>query len=249
VNQEHSRILALPVLTPLRATKPLNSCTVCHGWPLNSNPVFGETITAVKVLVAGASGVIGIRLVPLLIGSGYEVFGVTRTPSKTEMLRSTGASPVVCDVYERDPLRTLVRAIRPDVVVDQLTDLPDNAARIQEYRAATRRMQREGTGNLLEAARDAGVTRYLAQSIAWKLPEDSGAAVLDRERAVLDAGGVVLRYGQFYGPGTYWTTRLPPPPRIHVDEAAHETLRAIHAPSGVVTLVESDGLGGQTQVR
>ena len=74
--------------------------------------------------------------------------------------------------------------------------------------------------------------------MAWRLSGDGAAAVAEMERMVLDAGGVVLRYGQFYGPGTYWEQALPPRPRIHIDEAAHRTVDALLSPGGIVTVVE-----------
>ena len=79
----------------------------------------------------------------------------------------------------------------------------------------------------------------LAQSVAWTLPGEGGAAVLDRERQVLAAGGVVLRYGQLYGPGTYHEQALPEPPRIHVDEAARRTVDSLAVPPGIVLLTET----------
>lgn len=96
----------------------------------------------------------------------------------------------------------------------------------------------EGTRNLLAAARDAGARRFLAQSIAWTPPAGS-EAVAEHERVVLDAGGVVVRYGTFYGPGTYsGSDRIPPPPRIHVDEAARRTMTLLEAIPGVVVVAE-----------
>jgi hypothetical protein len=74
--------------------------------------------------------------------------------------------------------------------------------------------------------------------VAWRLPGDAGAAVEELERSVFEAGGVVLRYGQFYGPGTYYEQAPPPPPRVHVDEAARRTVEALAAPSGVLEVVE-----------
>ncbi len=190
--------------------------------------------------MAGASGVIGVRLVPRLVAAGHEVAAMTRSPEKANALRALGATPVVCDVYALDALRDAVVSFRPDVVIDQLTDLPDDAAELPQRGTANARMRREGTANLLEAARAAGSTRFLAQSVAWELQGESGAAVAAHERATLDAGGgVVLRYGQFYGPGTYHATR-PPHPRIQIDEAAARTVAAIGAPSGIVEIVEPE---------
>jgi len=81
----------------------------------------------------------------------------------------------------------------------------------------------------------------MAQSVAWALGGDAGAAVREHESAVLDAGGVVLRYGQFYGPGTYFEDEEPTPPRIHVDEAARRTLPALDAPAGLILITENGG--------
>jgi len=191
-----------------------------------------------RIFLAGASGVIGRRLVPLLTGAGHQVTGMTRTPENAERLRELGAEPVVCDVFDLDDLRPAVRRSRPDVVLDELTDLPDDPARIAEFAAANARIRREGTRALLAAARSAGVTRFVAQSVAWQIPGDGGAAVRDLERAVLDAGGVVVRYGRFYGPDTYHGSAPPEPPRVHIDDAAGRTLAALTATSGIVVIAE-----------
>lgn len=103
---------------------------------------------------------------------------------------------------------------------------------------ANARMRRQGTRNLLAAAEAAGATRFIAQSVAWQIPGDGGAAVEEHERAVLDSSGVVIRYGQFYGPGTYFESELPPPPRVHVDDAARRTVPALEEPSGVLVVLE-----------
>ncbi len=191
-----------------------------------------------RVFVAGASGVIGRRLVPLLVEAGHEVAGMTRSPQNVDLLRALGAHPVVCDVFDAAALREALAAFAPDAVVHQLTDLPDDPARIAELGAANSRMRREGTRNLLSAAQAAGASRFVAQSVAWQLPGDAGRAVAEHERAVLDAGGVVVRYGRFHGPGTYFEREKPPPPRIHVVEAARRTMPALTAPAGVMLVVD-----------
>jgi uncharacterized protein YbjT (DUF2867 family) len=196
------------------------------------------TVPRVRVFVAGATGVIGIRLVPLLVAAGHHVAGMTRSPEKVERVRAQGAEPIVCDVYDAAELSSAVVTFAPDAVVDQLTDLPDDAARIPALSAAGSRMRREGTRNLLAAAHAAGASRFLVQSVAWPLQGDPGASVEDLERAVLDAGGVVVRYGRFYGPGTYSEVEPPPPPRIHVDEAARRTVPLLDAASGIVVVAE-----------
>lgn len=192
-----------------------------------------------RVFVAGASGVIGIRLVPLLVAAGHDVAGMTRSREKLVGLRALGAEPVLCDVYDADGLREAVVGFEPDAVVHELTDLPDDPAAIPELGVANSRMRREGTRNLLAAARAAGAARFVAQSVAWPLPGDAGLAVEELERSVLDAGGVVVRYGRLYGADTHFEAERPPHPRIHVDEAARRTVSALAAPSGVILVTES----------
>lgn len=194
-----------------------------------------------RVFVAGATGVIGIRLVPRLIAAGHVVAGMTRTPAKAALLRDLGAEPVVCDVYDAEPLRAAILAFAPDALIHELTDLPDDERRIAERPGANARIRREGTRNLLDAARAANVSRFLAESVAWELSGDGGAAVRELEAAVLAYGGVVLRYGRLYGPGTYHEDLLPDHPRIQVDEAARRTVEALDEPSGVLTISEPPG--------
>ncbi len=195
-----------------------------------------------RIFLAGASGVIGVRLLPLLIADGHAVAGMTRSPSKADALAQAGAEPVVCDVFDADALRAAVTAFAPDLVMHQLTDLPDDASQIEDYGERNDRIRREGTRNLLAAAAVAGVpgARFLAQSIAWDLPGERGEHNKGFERTVLDAGGVIIRYGQLYGPGTYYPDpdTPPPPPRVGVDEAARATVALLDAEPGVVEVVE-----------
>ncbi|HEY7076206.1 MAG TPA: NAD-dependent epimerase/dehydratase family protein [Solirubrobacteraceae bacterium] len=190
-----------------------------------------------RIFIAGATGAIGVPLVRRLVAGGHTVAGMTRSESKAGALRALGAEPVVCDVFDLSALTAAVTGFGPDAVIHQLTDLPDRAADIPARAAANSRIRREGTRNLLAAARAAGAPRFLAQSVAWELPGDGGAAVREHERAVLDAGGVVLRYGRFYGPGTYHPDDVAEPPAVHVEEAARRTADALEAPSGVITVV------------
>lgn len=193
-----------------------------------------------RIFLAGATGVLGVRLVPLLVADGHTVAGMTRSPEKAASLRMLAAEPVVCDVFERRALEEAIVSFRPDVVIDELTDLPDDVSLVPRYAAANARMRREGSRNVLAAAETANASRVLAQSVAWQLAGEGGAAVAEHERSVLAAGGVVLRYGRLYGPGTYFEHEAPPSPRIHVDEAARRTVAALDAPSGVLTIVEVD---------
>ena len=192
-----------------------------------------------RIFLAGASGVLGVRVVPLLVANGHVVAGMTRSPGKVETLRALGAEPVVCDVYDVAALREAVTAFRPELVMHQLTDLPDDEASLTNAGDANARMRREGTRNLLAAAECAGAPRFLAQSVAWELTGAGGAAKEELERAVLGFGGVVLRYGRFYGSGTYHA-EPPDPPRIQIDEAARRTAALLDAPSGMVEVVEAD---------
>ena len=192
-----------------------------------------------RVFLAGATGVIGRELVPLLVAGGHVVAGLTRSPDKAASLREAGAEPVVADVYDRSALTAAVTAFGPDMVIHQLTDLPDELDRLPEYGAANDRIRTEGTGNLLDAAAAASARRFLAQSIAWELPGDRQRAVDEHERMVLDAGGVVLRYGMFHGPGTYQEGEVPDDePRVHVATAARRTVELLDAPSGVYTVLD-----------
>ena len=119
------------------------------------------------------------------------------------------------------------------------TDLPDDAAQISKYASLNARIRTEGTRNLIEAARRSGSPKILAQSLAWQLPDGPDAqAVAELERSVLAEGGVVLRYGQFYGPGTYHEQQPPAEPRVHIDRAAERTVEALGEPTGVVVIID-----------
>ena len=191
-----------------------------------------------KIFLAGATGVIGRRIVPLLVECGHTVAGITRSDTNVDALRALGAEPVVCDVFDAERLREVVVAFAPDLVMHQLTDLPDDYARLRESRAANARIRRDGTRNLLVAAAAAGAQRVIAQSVAWTMHGEGGAAVTDMEDMVLASGGVIVRYGQFYGSGTYYPHEPPMPPRVQIDDAAARTIELLDAPTGVVTIVE-----------
>ena len=195
-----------------------------------------------RIFLAGATGVIGIRLAPLLVSAGHSVAGMTRTPAKAAELRELGVQPVVCDVFDLHRLEGAVMAFDPDLIMHQLTDLPDDVSQIGAYGERNDRIRLQGTRNLLTAAADAGVTRFLAQGIAWKLPGKRGENTEAFERLVLDAGGVVIRYGQLYGPGTYYPepNAPPPPPCVDVDEAARATVALLDAEPGIVEVVEDE---------
>jgi uncharacterized protein YbjT (DUF2867 family) len=192
----------------------------------------------VRIFLAGASGLIGQRLIPRLVQAGHVVGGLTRSPAKTELLSHLGAEPILCDVFDREALIQVVRDFKPDVMLNELTDLPDDAGQISEFEALNARIRTEGNQNLIEAARQSGVPKILAQSLAWQLPDGPGArAVAELERSVLAESGVVLRYGQFYGPGTYHE-QPPKEPRVHVDRAAERTVQALNEPTGVIVIID-----------
>jgi len=194
---------------------------------------------SMRIFLAGASGVIGQRLIPRLIQAGHAVGGMTRSPGKKELLSRLGAEPIVCDVFDREGLIRAVCDFKPDVILNELTDLPDDVAKLGDYQVLNARIRTDGNRNLIEAARQSGARKILAQSLAWQLPEGPGArAVAELERAILAEGGVVLRYGRFYGPGTYHEQDKPEKPGIQIDRAAERTVEALAAPAGVVTIVD-----------
>lgn len=192
-----------------------------------------------RVYLAGASGVIGSRLVPLLLDAGYTVGAMTRSSAKAARLASLGAEPIVCDVFDRGALTTAVRSFSPDLVLHELTDLPDAVEDLPKARLLNARIRVEGTRNLIDAMNGLDEPKIVAQSIAWTPDPGPGAdAVNSLERAVLAANGVVLRYGAFYGPGTYYEGELPAAPRVHIDTAAARTVAALDARSGILTVVD-----------
>jgi 2-alkyl-3-oxoalkanoate reductase len=182
-----------------------------------------------KVFVAGATGAIGLRLVPALIERGHDVVGMTRSASKTDALRAVGAEPVVADALDRKAVIDAVVAAAPDAVIHQLTDLRNmkNPRRFDNEFAGTNALRTGGTDHLLEGARAAGVRRFIAQSYGSWIYDPAGSglageedrldprpprhqrrtltAIVHLEKAVAGAtelDGIVLRYGSFYGPGT-----------------------------------------------
>ncbi|MGB3867694.1 MAG: NAD(P)-dependent oxidoreductase [Xanthobacteraceae bacterium] len=204
-----------------------------------------------RIFLAGATGAIGQRLIPLLRDAGHHVVGTTRFESKAETLRRLGAEPAVVDVYDAAALTEAVAAARPQIVIHQLTDLPPglDPARMADAIGRNTRIRIEGTRNLIAAAIAAGATRLIAQSLAWMYapgpqphaesdPLDhaadgprgvSLAGVVSLETQTLQSpplDGIVLRYGQLHGPGTGSDTPRAVAP-LHVDAAAYAALLAI----------------------
>jgi nucleoside-diphosphate-sugar epimerase len=176
-----------------------------------------------RVFVVGASGAIGTRLLPQLVERGHDVIGTSRSREKAERLRELGAEPVVLDALDPGAVRGAVAAAEPDAIVNQATALADVTFSKELDRSfeQTNQLRREGTDALLAAAADAGVRRFVAQSYASmryarfggpvkseddpldpnpvKGMAETCAAMAYLDEAVLAAGGIVLRYGSFYG--------------------------------------------------
>lgn len=181
-----------------------------------------------RIVIAGATGVIGRPLVRRLVAAGHSVAGLTRTQEGAERISADGATPVVADVYDPGRLLAAVGGHDPEVVIHQLTALPRrlDVRNMARDLAPTNRLRTEGTDRLIDAARAAGATRFIAQSIAFAYApggpeprteddplmsnpptgfECAVAAIRHLESAVLHAdglAGVVLRFGHCYGPGT-----------------------------------------------
>jgi nucleoside-diphosphate-sugar epimerase len=176
-----------------------------------------------RVLVAGASGAIGTRLVPQLLNAGHEVIGTSRSPANAERVRALGAKAIALDLLDAAAVRKAVLDTEPDAIVHQATALADVrfSRNMDRSFAQTNRLRREGTDALLAAAREAGVRRFVAQSFAsFRYAREGGmvkteddpldpspppatretnAAMRYLDQAVTDAGGIALRYGGFYG--------------------------------------------------
>lgn len=178
--------------------------------------------------MAGAAGVMGRSVVPLLTRAGHDVVGTTRRATRCNVIEGLGARAVVCDAFDASGLRAAVVDARPDVIIHELTSIPAvlNPRRIVRDFAENDRLRSEGTRNLMAAAVAAGVPRVIAQSVSFAYAPEGGAVKDEDERLWLDApgparrlvravadledsvtstpgvAGVVLRYGYFYGPGT-----------------------------------------------
>jgi nucleoside-diphosphate-sugar epimerase len=236
-----------------------------------------------KVLVAGAGGAVGRSLVPRLLDAGHDVVALARTERKVGELRKLGAEPVAADLLARESVLDTVGRARPEVIIHQATSLA-GVKSLKDFDrefALTNRLRTEGVDHLVEAARAVGTRRLIAQSYGnWNYersgarlkteddPFDSNppkkqvkslAAIRYLERAVLKHGGiegVVLRYGNFYGPGTGFSQdgdivrqlrrrQLPIVGNgggvwsfVHVDDAASATVAAIDGPPGTYNVVD-----------
>jgi hypothetical protein len=191
-----------------------------------------------RIFLAGATGVIGIRLLPLMLAQGHVIAAMTRTPGKVDGLRAAGVSPVLCDLFDQKSLVATVKDFQPDVVVHQVTDLPDEIEKLSGFLPRNNRVRSEGTRNLLAAAQAANASGFLAQSIAWPSGPGTGSVLDAHENGVISAGGTVLRYGRFYGPGTFYENDPPTPPRIHIDDAARRTMPFLSGPRGIFSITD-----------
>ena len=215
-----------------------------------------------NIFLAGAGGVIGRQLVPLLRRAGHSVTGTTRSADKAAAIAALGVAPVVVDVFDADALNAAVKAAAPDVVIHQFTDLAfaPGTPQFAEGLARNARLRIEGTRNLAAAARAANVTRLIAQSIGFIYAPGPGlrvesdplsadaamAGTVEAVRVLEDTvlampEGVVLRYGYLYGPGTWYDSAVKPP-SVHVDAAAQACALALSkAKPGVYNIAEDDG--------
>ena len=217
-----------------------------------------------KIFLAGATGAIGRRLTPLLVAAGHHVTGMTRNPASADALEKAGISTALVDVFDADALKTAMVDAAPEVVMHQLTDLPrvlENENQLAAAYPRNARIRLHGTRNLIAAAQAAAARRFIVQSVAFGYApgrephsEDDpldvkdgpravtiGAAA-DMERQVLTSGmpGIVLRYGFFYGPGT-WQEGPTRRPAVHIDVAAHAAVLAVtRGHTGTYNIVEED---------
>ena len=234
-----------------------------------------------RIFVAGGTGAIGRPLVRALVACGHSVTVYSRKAERVDALGVPGVAAAVGDAFDVDTLTDAVRAARPDVVINQLTNLPQSAGPIAAKRGfdTTSRLRRQVSGPLVRAARAAGARRVVAQSISFAYKPGPGVRVerdplwtgargqiglltgsVDAlESATLgdsEVEGVVLRYGSFYGPGTYFAPgglysalvakrRLPMPGDggglfglLHIGDAVAATIAALDGPSGIYNVVD-----------
>jgi len=218
-----------------------------------------------RVFVAGASGAIGRRLMPLLRKAGHDVVGMTRSADAARDMKVIGVGPAIVDVFDAEALKRATIAARPDVVMHQLTDLPrvlNDEAQLAAAYPRNARIRTEGTHNLVAAAKAAGAKRFIVQSVAFAyLPGKQPyletdplnlvdgprlvtvQAAADMEEQVLKSGmeGIVLRYGLLYGPGTWSEGPVRKPP-VHVDAAAQAALLVVtRGQPGIYNIADDEG--------
>jgi 2-alkyl-3-oxoalkanoate reductase len=237
-----------------------------------------------KVFVAGATGAIGLPLVRALCTLGHDVIGMTRSKRGIDRLREVGAEVSSTNAFDLRAVRSAIEAASPDVVIDQLTSLPANPADILKSIPDDTRLHREGGANLLAAARELGVGRYILQSKGFYLDARAGQLAHESAKLRYDApgaigesartmgayedsvlsspplDGVVLRYGFFYGPGTWYRPGggIADQARrgealivgegnavwsfVHIDDAVAATVASLTAEPGVYNIVDDNPL-------
>jgi 2-alkyl-3-oxoalkanoate reductase len=234
-----------------------------------------------RVLVAGATGAIGRPLIHGLKQHGHSVFGLVRPAESTRMLSETGAEAVIGDALDAASVHTAIARVRPDAVINELTSLPRHYTPAEMKAAAERdsRVRREGNGNLLAGMRESGVRRYVLQSSGfWYEPgpglaDESSLLAVDASPGIAASARiyvelestafrvseidcVAMRYGFFYGPGTWYTNdgdmgeqaRRQEVPIIgtgqgvwsfvHIDDAASATVTALECAPGAYNIVD-----------
>lgn len=216
------------------------------------------------IFLAGATGAIGHALSGILVQAGYKVYGSTLYESQVQALKELGVEPVVMNVYEAERLKNILAEIKPEIVINQLTDLPFglDADKMHEALIRTARIRTEGTKNLIEAAVASGCKRFIAQSISFIYSEGSlphlesdsllpsthpvygetADAVRNLEKQVIESGleGLVLRYGRLYGPKTGFDAPIAPA-SVHVDAAAKAAEIVItKGVTGIYNIAEAD---------
>lgn len=237
-----------------------------------------------RVLLAGATGAIGRPLLPKLLAAGYEVHATTRSPERAAGLAAAGATPEIVDFLKPGTASKLIQKVEPDVVVDQLSSLPEkfDPREAAAAFAANDAIRFEGTGALIRAAEDHGVKRYVAQSIAFLYAPGDGHVKSEDAPAWIDAPepfvrsvdvltlnerkvtqsekftGVVLRFGDLYGPGTWFASggstcesirarKLPliggghgVNSLVHVSDAATAAAIAVERGEGIYNVVDDE---------
>jgi len=233
---------------------------------------------SMRIFLAGSTGVLGRRIIPLLTSHGHEVTALTRRSEQASMLRSLGARPAVADAFEPVSLAAAVKLAAPDVLMHQLTDLTSGTS------ASNAILRARGTRHLVDAAHGAGVGRVISQSIAWayaagckpaaeEIPLDLGAdeprlttirGIAALEQMTQEAPQwVVLRFGILYGPDTWYEPRGSKAAEaraghlladdnvssfVHVDDAAAASVQALTWPSGPVNICDDEPAAGRLWV-
>lgn len=234
-----------------------------------------------NIFVAGASGAIGRPLLTQLVRQGNAVTGMTHNEAGAKIIAELGATPMIVNAFDATEVERSLRAAKPEVVIDQLTALPAHPKDMAAAAERNHKLRIEGGGNLLRAARAVGVRRYIQQASGFFLRqgvgfgEESESLALDAsplvaeharvytelESRVLNAEdieGVALRYGFFYGPGTWYNPDGAAADQarqrelaiigdgeavwswVHIDDAAAATVAALNAPPGAYHIVDDD---------